>query len=139
DKLTDDGIFSAWIPLFNLESDLLKSLLNTLHQAFPYISVWYSTDFNNKHAIMTGSKKPLKLDFNLFLEEINQPLVKQSLAMAGLDNPLQLFYSYVGNETTIGPKVKDYPVNTDDNLMLAYFIPKQEIKVKKMWLKTLIF
>jgi spermidine synthase len=128
DHLSKDGIFSAWIPLFNLDSNLLKSLLNTLHSVFPHISIWYASSFNNKHAIMVGSKLPITIDFQKFVSEMNEPLVKKSLAMAELNNPEDILYSYVGNEKTIAPLVKSFPINTDDNLLLPYSIPKQEQK-----------
>lgn len=124
--LTDNGVFSAWIPIFHFSPENLKILLNTLHEVFPYISIWYSSNFNNKHAILIGSKKKIIIDLPQFEMELHKPAVFKSLEEVGLNNSVNILNTFVADEQTIIPELKNIPVNTDVNLIIPYSILKQE-------------
>jgi len=127
DRLSEKGIISTWIPLFHLTPDNLKILLHTIHSVFPHVSIWFTTNFNNKHAILIGSKQVISIDVGKFFEAMSMPNIKQSLATVDLDDLESIITSFVADETTIAPHVRDVPVNTDDNLILSYSIPKTSI------------
>jgi spermidine synthase len=127
-RLSDDGIFSAWIPIFHFSPQNLKILLKTLHEVFPYISIWYSSNFNNKHAILIGSKKKINIDLTQFELELNKPAVFKSLGEVKLNNAVNILNTFVADEQTIVPELVDVPVNTDDNLIIPFGILKQEQK-----------
>ncbi len=126
-RLSENGMISTWIPLFHLNSDNLKILLHTINSVFPYVSIWFTTNFNNKHAILIGSKKKFNIDVRKLSEAMNEPAVKASLAEVDLDNLESIITSFVADESTIASKVRDYPVNTDDNLILPNNIPKTSV------------
>jgi len=127
DRLSENGIISTWIPLFHLNPDNLKILLHTINSVFPHISIWFTTNFNNKHAILMGSQQKISIDVRELLEAMNKPNIKLSLAEVDLDDIESIITSFVADETTIAPKVRDVPINTDDNLILSNSIPKTSI------------
>jgi spermidine synthase len=126
-RLSEDGMISTWIPLFHLNADNLKILLHTINSVFPYVSIWFTTNFNNKHAILIGSKKKFSIDVRKLSEAMNEPAIKASLGEVDLDNLESIITAFVADETTIASRVQDYPVNTDDNLILPNNIPKTSI------------
>jgi spermidine synthase len=125
-RLTDDGFCSAWLPLFNLSGENQMVLFKTFQSVFPYVSIWYLPDFMNIHALLVGSKKELKIDLKLLQEEFDLPLVKQSLAEAHIENIHEILNCFITDEVGLKDVFGKYPVNTDDNLYLAYNIPKQQ-------------
>ncbi len=126
-RLSENGMISTWIPLFHLDSNNLKILLHTINSVFPYVSIWFTTNFNNKHAILIGSKHKFNIDVKKLMEAMNEPKIKASLKEVDLDNVESIITSFVADETTIAPEIQDVPVNTDDNLILPNSIPKTSI------------
>lgn len=102
-------------------------MLHTIYSVFPHVSIWFTTNFNNKHAILVGSNQEISFDVREFLEAMNKPNIKSSLAAVGLDDLESIITSFVADETTIAPNIVDVPINTDDNLILSHSIPKTSI------------
>jgi spermidine synthase len=125
-RLTDDGFCSAWLPLFNLSTDNQMVLFKTFQSVFPYVSIWYLPDFMNIHALLVGSRKELKIDMKLLQEEFDLPLVKQSLAEADITHINEILNCFIADEAGLKSEYEKHPLNTDDNLYLAYNIPKQQ-------------
>lgn len=127
-RLSDNGIFSAWIPIYHFSPENLKILLNTMHKVFPYISIWYSSNFNNKHAILIGSKKKMNIDLAEFEKELHKPEVYKSLSEVNLNETVNILNTFVADEQTIAPKLVDVQVNTDANLIIPFGIINQKSK-----------
>jgi spermidine synthase len=124
-RLTENGFCTAWLPLFNLSEYNQMVLFKTFQSVFPYVSIWYLPDFMNIHALLVGSKKKLSIDLALLKKEFELPLVKQSLSEANVENVFEILNCFVTDETGLKKDYEKCPLNTDDNLFLAFTIPKQ--------------
>lgn len=126
-RLSEYGIFSTWIPLFNLSAENFKIMLKTFNEVFPHMAVWYTPTYRSKHALLIGTKRKLKIDFELLKEELGKDSIARSLAEVDLDSLYKILSSYIMDETVIKNYIKDSPVNTDNKTYLPYYIPKQTV------------
>ena len=61
-NLSDRGIFSQWLNLYNMDSKVLKSVLHTFYKSFPYGAIF--SDLGDEEMIMIGSRYPIQFDQN---------------------------------------------------------------------------
>ena len=62
-RLTDEGIVSQWVPLFEMSLNDWNIFYNTFHSVFPYVYIFQSNDGDNPQTLaMLGSQKPLEID-----------------------------------------------------------------------------
>lgn len=126
DRLTERGIFSTWIPLFNLTEDNLKIMMKTLHEIFPHIMVWYTPNYQNKHALLMGSKTKLSLDVGMLQEELSKPEISASLAEIGITSAQDLLSTFMFDESAIAEYIETSLVNDDSHMYLPHFLPRQQ-------------
>jgi spermidine synthase len=126
DRLSPDGIFSTWVPLYNMSERHFGAMIRTLHEVFPHVQVWYSPQYRNKHIMLMGTMAPLRMDYRVFCEEFDRPGVGESLAEIAIDYPAFLMNCLVSDEATAGGLLDTVPVNTDDRPVLQYEIPLQK-------------
>ncbi len=125
-RLTPDGIFSSWIPLFDLSAENCKVMIRTMSAVFPHVMIWYSPHYNNKHALLMGMKKPLEIDYNFFTNALQRTQVHESLKEFGLDNPYTILSSFIADESTLTGYARSAALNTDRTFYLPYHIPVQD-------------
>jgi len=62
-RLTDEGIVSQWVPLFEMRLNDWYIFYNTFHSVFPHVYIFKTSEGENAQTLaMIGSKKPLKID-----------------------------------------------------------------------------
>ena len=131
-RLSDDGLVSLWLPLYSTSEANLKILLGTFQSAFPYVTVWYSTNYPTRHALLIGTRTKLKIDFKLLQQELEKPEIKNSLAEVGLDDIFTLLDGFITDERKLGEYVKDALINTDNHPYLAFYTPQQKLRDSEM-------
>jgi spermidine synthase len=124
-KLTDDGLLSTWIPLYDLTEDNLKILMNTLHSVFPHVMVWYVPYWRSKHALLMGLKKRLTINVGMLDQELSRPAVRRSLAGIQMADKYEFLRSFLADEQSAAPILQAGLVNDDNHLYLPYLIPRQ--------------
>ena len=62
DRLSDDGVYCQWFPLFVSEPGIVLTILNTFEQVFPNVRA-----FSNGGGTLSivASRKPLQVDMNI--------------------------------------------------------------------------
>ena len=125
-KLTKNGVFSTWIPLFSLSEQNFIILLKTFQSVFPNFTIWFSPTHKTRHALIIGTKTELKIDFQAFKEELENNEVKKNLEEAGMDDIFFLLSCFIMDDNMLEKYNEVSIVNTDNNLYLAHNIPKQK-------------
>ena len=126
ERLSEDGVFSVWLPMYGMSEETFKILINTLYSVFPHVTVWYASTQPTRHALLVGSKRKLKIDYGLLQEELAYPPVRESLAEVGLDDVFALLGGFITDESRLGGYVADSLVSTDNRPYLAYYNPVQK-------------
>ena len=137
ERLSEDGVFSVWLPMYGMSEETFKILINTLSSAFPHVTVWYASTQPTRHALLIGSKRKLKIDYELLQEELAYPPVRESLAEVGLEDVFTVLGSFITDESRLSGYVADSLVSTDNRPYLAYYNPVQKGRFPLMEPKVL--
>jgi len=118
EHLTKGGVMCQWLPLYELSSENVKSVIATFSDNFPHTTLW-QTAFD---AVLIGSDSEIRID-SRFGERLGEPAVARQLKPVGLDDPL----SFLLELTLDGPGIERFAEgarrNTDDNLYLEFSSP----------------
>lgn len=115
DKLTADGIFCQWIPLYLPESTL-KMVFRTLCAAFPVVDLWF---FPQQHFIVMGRKQNSPFDLQQMAAGV-QRSVRADLEKFHLTSPYALASSHVAGRDELLRFAGDGPVNTYNHTFLEF-------------------
>jgi len=126
DKVSEDGIVSVWLPMYNMSEETFKLLIKTFHSVFPHTTIWYASSYPTRYSLMIGSKTELEIDFQVLREEMEYPPVRESLAEVGLDDIFTILTCFITDGSEIDEYVADSRVNTDNHPYLAYLNPVQK-------------
>jgi spermidine synthase len=126
-RLKDGGVFTHWLPFYNLNRRDLKMLLNTFQSVFPYVQIFVT---NPGDMIVVGSLTENNYDYVIGKGRFDSPMVKKRLI--GLEQatmsygyvlePMDYFFSfYFMNPTEVEDYIKGIgEFNTDDKPSLEF-------------------
>src|SRR5262249_47996382 len=128
DRLTDDGVFAQWLPLYQLSMREFAVIAHTMLEVFPLVTVWRG-DFSASEPIvaLVGHRTARPLDLDAVVDNVRR-------RTGGADYPaararaLALLF-YVGNLTAARPLVAGAPLNTDDRPVVEYLAPSTPMEV----------
>ena len=113
DRLTEKGVFSQWLNLYNMNQETLKSILLTFYTVFPYGSVY--TDLGESQMIMVGSKKPLVLNLQKLSLLTQNSVLKEELVFVPFAQPSDFLTNFSLGRTQVMALTQNAPINTDNN------------------------
>jgi spermidine synthase len=112
------------VPLYESDLRTVKSELATFFEAFPNGTVWANTvNGQGYDMVFMGQVEPLKIDLDEVMDRLNRPdyaPVAQSLREIEVPTPIDLFATYAGQKSDLGPWLKGADINTDGDLRLQY-------------------
>jgi spermidine synthase len=124
DHLNPGGIFTLYVPLYESDVRTVKSELATFFDVFPYGSVWANTiDGQGYDMVFMGQAEPLKINLDEIQQRLERPdyaPVAQSLREIGINSATDLFATYAGQKSDLGPWLEGAEINRDADLRLSY-------------------
>jgi spermidine synthase len=124
DHLNPGGIFTLYVPLYESDVRTVKSELATFFEVFPYGSVWANTiDGQGYDMVFMGQAEPLKINLDEIqarLDRADYAPVVQSLREIGVNSATDLFATYAGQKSDLGPWLEGAEINRDADLRLSY-------------------
>jgi spermidine synthase len=120
DRLTDNGLASAWVPANGIADQDLKTLLRTFRYVFPHTSVWYMNTRPTDFLIVVGTPKILDIDLELLRRRMLAPDVAKDLSAVGLADPCRLLYTFLAADDDLSAYLGRGALNTDDRPLLSY-------------------
>jgi spermidine synthase len=117
DRLSPDGVFCQWFPLYDLDTAKVRSAASTLLDTFPYLLAFRSEG----DLILLGSRTARNFSYPELTERFASDLIREALLSAGIDAPEGLFAGYytAGTEELLA-FAKGAPLNTDNNPLLEF-------------------
>jgi spermidine synthase len=112
-RLTERGVFSQWLNLYNIDESTLKSILHTFYSVFPYGSVF--TDYNDSQMIMIGSNHPLELNVQKLKLLTENAILRKQLSQLPFESPYDFLTNFSLGRTQVVGLAAGAAVNTDDN------------------------
>src|SRR2546426_1055967 len=90
DRLTDGGVFSQWVQLYQLPTPVVVGIVRNLAAVFPHVEIWFSSPGD---VMVLGSAQPLRYD-RTWLERLVGPrgaLGELGREYLGVDQPDDYF------------------------------------------------
>lgn len=116
DHLAADGIMAQWLPLHGLAPEDYKTILRTFQSVFPHASLWLTNDYT----VVTGTVKPLFLDWNQLRQKLRAPKVRRSLEAVDLGDPFAIMSCFLMDAGTLRQYTGEGPLNSDDRPHISY-------------------
>jgi len=131
-RLKKGGLFSSWLPI-DIQPEQFNIVLRTFATAFPYASLWLANNCDNKHALLVGSRDPIRVDLPSFLRRIATPAIRRDLEEVHLAEPLFLLGSFLLDREGMLSVAGRGPVNTDDHPVLEFSDFKKLVTARESW------
>jgi spermidine synthase len=120
--LTDGGIVTQWVPLYESDIATVKSEIATFLSVFPDGLIFANTDRGRGYDLaMVGMNRPGPIDMDRVAARLAAtPLARGSLADVGFNSAADLFGTYIGGAKDVQAWLADAQLNRDGNLRLQY-------------------
>jgi spermidine synthase len=112
-RLKPDGIFSQWLNLYNIDEEVLKSILRTFYTVFPNGAVF--TDLQDDEIILIGSLKPLHFDLDKTNTILKSPNLQPLLRNLNFNNAYDLLTHMTFTRNDVLKITANSQLNTDRN------------------------
>ncbi|HEY3934127.1 MAG TPA: fused MFS/spermidine synthase [Gemmatimonadales bacterium] len=122
--LNPGGVVTIFVQLYESGEPAVKSEMATFFEAFPNAVVWGNTSNGEGYdMVLMGQVEPSRINLDTIDARLSSPRyaqVAQSLREIGFNSWVDLFSTYAGRASDLGPYLKDAQVNRDRNLRLEY-------------------
>jgi spermidine synthase len=126
-SLAPGGLIAQWIPFHAGYEDLQKSLIRTMSDSFPHVSLWMPSTGDG---IAVASHSPLRLDPARLAARMSDPVIAADLAAVGIDSVEELLATFVVADQALSDWVGPVPVLTDDRPAIEYFFGYPDIRYR---------
>jgi len=112
--LDENGLFISWIPTYNVEpAYVINSIIGTMMEVFPYVTIWYMTPDPAQYFLVVGSEHPQYFSPKHIETELSKDGVRQSLSEININNSMDLMSCYIGDENNLRRFIHSYTINSD--------------------------
>lgn len=129
-RLAPRGILCQWVPLYEMEREDFRIMLNTLTSVFPQVTFWQV----GSDVILLASKEPFLIEFDQVLAKFSQPKVRQDFQDIGLS--LRGAMDYLNQPAVRPDQVPAFlgqieTVNVDDKPVLEFSTARNLFELTK--------
>jgi spermidine synthase len=122
--LNPGGIVTQWVPLYETDTDTVKSEVATFFDVFPNGSIWGNDNNGTGYdTALLGQVEAPRIDVDAIQQRLMRPdfaNVAQSLRDVGFLSVLDLLATYAGQRQDLMPWLQGAAINRDGNLRLQY-------------------
>ena len=122
--LNPGGVITQWVPLYESDSETVKSEIATFFDAFPNGTIWGNDISGGGYdLVLMGQVDPARIDLDAIQQRLDSPAgmrIADSLREVGFANVVQLLETYAGQEPDLRPWLGGAQINRDGNLRLQY-------------------
>jgi spermidine synthase len=122
--LNPGGVFTLYVPLYESDTDTVRSELATFFAAFPNGTIWTNTiDGQGYDMVFMGHLEAPKIDLDAMESRLSQPAwapVRESLSDIQYFSVAELYGTYAGRKSDMAAWLQGAELNLDSNLRLMY-------------------
>ncbi len=124
-RLSPDGLFCQWLPLFQLDRPTLQTLVRTFLTVFPHTQA-FLLRFNADTPVLglVGTLDPLQFDPGYFARRTSDPALREALKPLALTEPWPFFGTWFMNAADLQAFAGNAPLNTDDRPVILFAAPR---------------
>jgi spermidine synthase len=120
--LAPRGIAAQWLPLYELSTRDVRTVVRTFSEVFPHVMVWLTY----YDAILVGSKEPILLDEKDLGRRLNRAEMRSALAPIRMASVRDFLSYFVMGDVGARAFARGGEINTDDNLFLEFSAPRSQ-------------
>ena len=122
-RLTPDGLFCQWLPLYQLRREEFDIIVRTFLTVFPQVSLWRDDFYSELPVVgLVGQFKPSPLDLTRIRERVLHLPEWSKDPLFSI--PAGLVMLYVGNLSVVSDLFASAPLNTDDRPLIEFLAPR---------------
>jgi spermidine synthase len=122
--LNPGGVVTQWVPLYESNTDVVKSEVATFVDAFPNATVWGNTNQGQGYdTVLLGQADATRIDVDAMQARLARPefsRVAASLGEVGFNSVIDLLATYGGRGPELAPWLVGAQRNRDRNLRLQF-------------------
>src|SRR5262249_16264592 len=122
--LNPGGIAAQWLPLYESDSETVKTQLATFFNVFPNGTVWSNyLNGDGYDLILIGRLDDSSINVDEIQRRLDQPQYSKGLAsLADIEvhSASDLLATYTGRALDLAPMLSGAPINRDINMRLQY-------------------
>jgi len=124
-RLAPGGVFCQWLPLYQLDLDMLKIIIRTFREVFPETRA-YIAHFNASTTAfgLVATAEPTSYPVDWYQRRVQDPNLVKSLGELAIPNGLALFGNLMAGKNELSRFAGDGPINTDDNPRVIFGAPR---------------
>lgn len=125
DRLAPGGLFCQWLPLYQLDSDMVAVIARTFLDVFPDCDA-YLCDFSVGTPMLglVGYTERPAHGAGWFDERVTDPALRSELVVRALRDDLTLFGPYLGGPASVARIAGEGPLNTDRLPIVTFRAPR---------------
>ena len=135
-RLNDDGMYTQWLPFYQLTKDEFAIIARSMQAVFPTVSLWRGNFHGDKPAFaLIGHKQESRLSPTLPLVYASRVALQRNLS--GQGDQVPLIAHYAGTLRTDDKRINTAELNTDSHPVIEYLAPinhRLEKAGKAKWL-----
>ena len=127
DRLSEDGLFCQWLPLFQMDLATLRLISRAFLEAFPDAKL-FLPHFSLSHPIvgLIGSNAPLDFESGWLSRRVTDRTLQQELVRLKLNSDFAVIGGYLGGSAALRAFTANTALNTDDLPRVNYLAPRFE-------------
>lgn len=111
--LNEKGIIMSWLPLYNMPGSVFKSIIGTLMEAFPYVTIWYPAVHPAPLVLIVGSSEQQYFSPRHIETELLKKGVRRSLSEINTLTSVHVLSCYVADQEDLRKAVSGFSMNGD--------------------------
>jgi spermidine synthase len=113
ERLNKNGMIISWLPTYGMSTSIFNSIIGTLMDVFPHVTIWYLTPHPAPLVLIAGSEQqqyfsPKYIEKNFLNEDI-----RDSLSKLNIQNNMDVLSCYIGDETDLRKTITSFSINSD--------------------------
>jgi spermidine synthase len=112
-RLSENGIIMSWLPTYDMPASAFKSIIGTLMEVFPHVTLWFPTANPAPLVLIIGSQKQQYFSPAHIETELRRENVIESMSSVSVNSSVDVLSCYIGDEEDLQRVIKGFSINSD--------------------------
>ncbi|HUK89567.1 MAG TPA: fused MFS/spermidine synthase, partial [Blastocatellia bacterium] len=121
-RLTDNGVFSQWLQIYEMAPEDVNCLIATFRMAFPHAYLFRGAEGD---LMLLGAKRDLRLDMPTIWSHLAEPAVAADLQRIHITTPADIVSRLYMGPAELEEMTAQSGMNTDDNAVIEFDAPRR--------------
>ena len=111
--LNNNGIIISWLPTYSMSAAVFESIIGTLMDVFPHVTLWFLTPHPAPLVLIIGSEYPQYFSPEHIDSELRKKNVAANLSEINIRDSIDVLSCYIADENDLRKVIGNYSVNSD--------------------------